>query len=66
MTATVIPFDRNRKAATARPEAKAARPAQAGEQIVSLAEWKARSHARRTAHGVFFSTGVLCTIGTAA
>lgn len=66
MQSNVIAFDRNRKPATR--AAVAARAAAEGlrDNVVSLADYRSRARARRTANGVFFSTGVLCTFGTAA
>lgn len=67
MNSNVIAFDRNRKPATARAAA-AVRSTAAGirDNVVSLADWKGRARAHRTASGVFFSTGVLVTCGDVA
>lgn len=66
MNTNVIAFDRNRKPAN-RVHA-AARTNAMGERgkIVSLSDWKRVPRARRTATGVFFSTGVLLTYGNVA
>jgi len=63
MHTNVIAFDRTRKT-TARATAASIRDMR--DNVVSLAEWKTRARARRTASGVFFTTGVLATFGTAA
>ncbi len=61
----VIAFDRNR-----RPTRTAARVARAAEElrdnVVALADWQGRARTRRTASGVFFTTGVLATYGSVA
>jgi hypothetical protein len=61
----VIAFDRTRKpvrsTAVLRETAAGIR-----DNVVSLADWKTRTRTRRTATGVFFSTGVLLTYGSAA
>ena len=61
----VIAFDRNR-----RPASVSERAVRAAEDlrdnVVALADWKGRTRARRTASGVFFTTGVLTTYGSAA
>jgi hypothetical protein len=62
MHSNVIAFDRARKSATrATATIRSVR-----DNVVSLAEWKTRAHARRTASGVFFTTGVLVTCGHVA
>lgn len=49
------------------PRASAETPSRrTREKIVSLDEWKGRPRALRTASGVFFTTGVLCTLGSVA
>ncbi len=62
MHTNVIAFDRVRKPA----RRAAASIREVRDNVVSLAEWKNRARARRTASGVFFTTGVLATYGTAA
>ena len=59
----VIAFDRNRRPArgTVRAAAKELR-----DNVVAIADWQGRSRTRRTASGVFFTTGVLTTYGSAA
>lgn len=64
MNTNVIAFDRNRKN-PGRP-CETSRKASSLGKVVSIAEWKLRSHARRTANGVFFSTSVLLTSGSVA
>jgi hypothetical protein len=61
----VIAFDSTR---TSTQPATAIRTAAAGirDNVVSIADWKTRTRTRRTATGVFFSTGVLLTYGSAA
>ncbi|GKY86280.1 hypothetical protein [Sinisalibacter aestuarii] len=61
----VIAFDRTRRAALC---AVTGRETTAGTRnnVVSISEWKSRPRARRTASGVFFSTGVLLTYGNVA
>jgi hypothetical protein len=67
MQSNVIAFDRNRKPANRVIAAATARDADASRgKVVSIADWKTRVRARRTASGVFFSTGVLLTYGNAA
>lgn len=66
MNTNVIAFDRNRKPADHIIAKVAAKNAAAREKVVSLADWKGRPRARRTASGVFFSTGVLLTCGHVA
>ncbi|GGD37458.1 hypothetical protein [Sinisalibacter lacisalsi] len=62
MHTNVIAFDRARKSADRTTAAiKSVR-----NNVVSLAEWKTRARARRTASGVFFTTGVLVTCGNVA
>lgn len=61
----VIAFDSNRR--SARVSERAARVAEElRDNVVALADWKGRTRARRTASGVFFTTGVLTTYGSAA
>ena len=63
----VIAFDRNRR--PARNSARGAVRAAAEElrdNVIALADWQGQARARRTASGVFFTTGVLATYGTAA
>ncbi|SMH48073.1 hypothetical protein [Maritimibacter sp. HL-12] len=36
------------------------------DNVITMAEWKTRVRARRTASGVFFTTGVLVTCGNVA
>ena len=60
----VIAFDRTRKPANRAAAALAAEELR--DNVVSLADWKSRARTRRTASGVFFTTGVLPTYGTAA
>lgn len=62
----VIAFDRNRRPATG--AARAARAAAEGlrDNVIALADWQDRARTRRTASGVFFTTGVLTTYGSAA
>lgn len=67
----VIAFDTARKAtraASAKASAKTTAKAAKGfrNNVVSISDWKSKSRARRTAAGVFFTTGVLCTFGDAA
>lgn len=55
------------KAAKARPaDASAKSGTTYRDNVVSLEDWRAKAHARRTASGVFFSTAVLTTAGTSA
>ncbi len=62
MHTNVIAFDRALKSADRTTAAiKSVR-----NNVVSLAEWKTRARARRTASGVFFTTGVLVTCGNVA
>lgn len=62
MNTNVIAFDRARKPANrATATIRSVR-----DNVVSLAEWKSRARARRTASGVFFTTGVLVTCGHVA
>ncbi len=65
MKSNVIAFDRARK--TTRREA-VSRPATelTDKNVVSLEDWKSKTHARRTASGVFFTTSVLATLGSVA
>ncbi len=59
----VIAFDRNRRPArnTVRAAAEELR-----DNVIALADWQGRARTRRTASGVFFTTGVLTTYGSAA
>jgi len=59
----VIAFDRSRRLArnTVRAAAEDLR-----DNVVALADWQGRARTRRTASGVFFTTGVLTTYGSAA
>lgn len=66
MNTNVIAFDKSRKPATRILAAVTAKNAGGRGRIVSLSEWKRLPRARRTATGVFFSTGVLLTYGSAA
>ena len=68
MNANIITFDQTRKPANRVIAAAKAKDAEAnaGNKVVSMADWKTRSRARRTARGVFFTTGVLLTHGTSA
>ena len=66
MQNNVIAFDRSRKPATRAAEAARAAVQGARNNVVSLADWQSRARARRTASGVFFTTGVLLTYGNAA
>jgi len=67
MNTNVIAFDRNRKPANRDSAAATAKDtAETRGKIVSLTDWKGRTRTRRTATGVFFSTGVLLTYGAAA
>lgn len=63
MQTNVIAFDRTRKPAS-RVRETTIRGVR--DNVVSLAEWKSRARARRTASGVFFTTGVLATFGSVA
>ena len=58
----VIAFDRTRKPVNR----AAATIREVRDNVVSLAEWKNRARTRRTASGVFFTTGVLTTYGSVA
>ena len=64
MKNNVIAFDRARKPAM-RATVHTATEAPRGT-VISLAEYRDRARTRRTANGVFFSTGVLGTFGSAA
>lgn len=66
MNNNIIAFDRNRKPANRILAAAKAKETGSRGKIVSLSDWKGRPRARRTATGVFFSTGVLLTYGDAA
>ncbi len=59
----VIAFDRNRRPArnTVRAAAEELR-----DNVIALADWQGRARTRRTASGVFFTTGVLTIYGSAA
>lgn len=59
----VIAFDRNR-----RPARNAVRAAaeELRDNVIALADWHDRARTRRTASGVFFTTGVLTTYGSVA
>ncbi len=59
----VIAFDRNRRPAR---EAVRAAAEELRDNVIALADWNGRARARRTASGVFFTTGVLTTYGTVA
>ncbi len=59
----VIAFDRNRR--TARGTVRAAAE-ELRDNVVAIADWQGRARTRRTATGVFFTTGVLTTYGSAA
>lgn len=59
----VIAFDRNRRPARAAVRAAAE---ELRDNVIALADFQGRSRARRTASGVFFTTGVLTTYGSAA
>jgi hypothetical protein len=63
----VIAFDRNRRAdrTNARTTVRAA-AAELRDNVVAIADWQGRARARRTASGVFFTTGVLTTYGSVA
>lgn len=63
---TVIAFDPNRRAK--RTPAGAPKGAAEGlrDNVIAIAEWKSRARPRRTAAGVYFTTGVLTTYGSAA
>jgi len=62
MQNNVIAFDRNRKPGNR----SSASIRGVRDNVVSLAEWKNRARAHRTASGVFFTTGVLATYGNVA
>jgi len=66
MQNNVIAFDRNRKPARRATSSLAAAAENLRDNVVSIAEWKNRARAMRTANGVFFTTAVLCTFGSAA
>lgn len=57
MQNNVIAFNRTRKPANRATAAIR----EVRDNVVSLTEWKNRARARRTASGVFFTTGVLAT-----
>jgi hypothetical protein len=63
----VIAFDQNRRAdrTNARTTVRAAAE-ELRDNVVALADWQGRSRTRRTASGVFFTTGVLTTFGSVA
>lgn len=59
----VIAFDLTRaKRTVTRAISKSA----SEDNVISLADWRGRARARRTAAGVYFTTGVLTTCGSAA
>ncbi|MCB1338177.1 MAG: hypothetical protein KDK10_12245 [Maritimibacter sp.] len=62
-TNNVIAFDRNRRPARASVRAVAE---ELRDNVIALADFQGRSRAHRTARGVFFTTGVLTTYGSAA
>lgn len=64
MENNVIAFDGTRKAN--RRAAATAAATGLRDNIVSLADFRNRIRPRRTASGVFFTTGVLCTFGSVA
>ncbi|TYB82029.1 hypothetical protein [Maritimibacter fusiformis] len=64
MKNNVIAFDRTRFA-TRRAAARAA-VGELRDNVVSIADYRTRTRPRRTASGVFFTTGVLCTFGSVA
>lgn len=63
----VIAFDRTRRndRAAARSTVRAAAE-ELRDNVVALADWQGRARTRRTASGVFFTTGVLTTFGSVA
>ena len=63
----VIAFDRARRTdrATASTTVRAAAE-ELRDNVVALADWQGRARTRRTASGVFFTTGVLTTYGSVA
>ncbi len=63
----VIAFDRTRRAdrASSRSPVRAAAE-ELRDNVIAIADWQGRTRARRTATGVFFTTGVLTTYGSAA
>lgn len=63
MENNVIAFDRTRFA-TRRAAVRAI--GELRDNVVSLADFRNRPRTRRTASGVFFTTGVLCTFGSVA
>ncbi len=65
-TSNVIAFDRNRRVSTLTRNTVHAAAEGARENVVALADWQGRARTRRTASGVFFTTGVLTTYGSAA
>ncbi|MEJ2021441.1 MAG: hypothetical protein P8X43_05205 [Maritimibacter sp.] len=64
MKSNVIAFDRVRK--TTRSSDTDRPVADSENKVVSLMEWKTRTRTRRTASGVYFTTGILATWGGAA
>jgi len=62
----VIAFDRNRRTERNARTAVRAAAEELRDNVVALADWQGRARARRTASGVFFTTGVLTTCGSVA
>jgi len=63
----IIAFDRTRRTNrdTARGPVRAAAEG-LRDNVIALADWQGRARTRRTASGVFFTTGVLTTYGSVA
>jgi len=62
----IIAFDRNRRPARTAVRAARAAAEDLRDNVIALADWQDRARTRRTASGVFFTTGVLTTYGSAA
>lgn len=62
----VIAFDRNRRNDRSKSRSVRAAAEELCDNVIAIADWQGRARARRTASGVFFTTGVLATYGSAA
>lgn len=66
MKTNVIAFNRAKTTVTRSTVAKRPANGAPASNVVSLDEWKSSPRTRRTASGVFFTTGVLATLGSVA
>lgn len=62
----VIAFDRNRRTERNTRSTVRAAAEELRDNVVAIADWQGRARTRRTASGVFFTTGVLTTYGSVA